>query len=41
MSLKEILGHRSINSTAIYISLASTTLQKYASRIDSLRISYE
>lgn len=41
MSLKEILGHRSINSTTIYISLASTTLQKYASPIDSLKISYE
>ena len=39
--LQQILGHRSINSTTIYVSLANTTLQKYESPIDSLRISYE
>ena len=36
--LKELLGHRSLSSTTIYVQLSSRTLRKYASPIESLRI---
>lgn len=39
LALKELLGHRSINSTTIYVTLSGRSLKKYESPIESLEFS--
>lgn len=41
LTLKTLLGHRSINSTTVYVNLSNATLHQYASPIESLQVSYE
>lgn len=41
LTLKAILGHRSINSTTVYVNLSNATLHQYPSPIESLQVSYE
>lgn len=41
LTLKHLLGHRSMNSTTIYVTLSNASLRKYASPFDSLEVSYE
>ena len=38
LTLKHLLGHKSLNSTTIYVTLSSATLRKYASPFDSLGV---
>ena len=38
LTLKHLLGHKSINSTTIYVTLSDVTLKKYASPFDSLEV---
>ena len=38
LTLKHLLGHKSINSTTIYVTLSDVTLRKYASPFDSLEV---
>jgi integrase len=38
LTLKHLLGHKSINSTTIYVTLSNATLGKYASPFDSLKV---
>lgn len=38
MTLKALLGHKSINSTTVYVTLSNAELSKYASPIESLRV---
>ncbi len=40
LALKELLGHRSINSTTVYVTLSERMVRKYSSPIESLEISY-
>ena len=40
LTLKHLLGHRSINSTTIYVTLSNVTLNKYASPFDSLKVNH-
>lgn len=41
LTLKTLLGHRSINSTTVYVDLSNATFHQYASPIESLQVSYE
>lgn len=41
LTLKVLLGHHSINSTTVYVSLSNATLHQYSSPIESLQVSYE
>lgn len=41
LTLKALLGHRSINSTTVYVNLSNATLHRYPSPIESLQVSYE
>ena len=41
LTLKALLGHRSIHSTTVYVTLSDSTLHQYASPIESLQVSYE
>lgn len=41
LALKEILGHHSINSTTVYVTLSERTLRKHSCPIESLGVSYE
>lgn len=38
LTLKHLLGHKSINSTTIYVTLSDVTLRKYSSPFDSLEV---
>lgn len=38
LTLKHLLGHKSINSTTIYVTLSDVTLRKYASPFDALEV---
>ena len=40
LTLKHLLGHRSLNSTTIYVTLSNATLRKYASPFDSLKVNH-
>lgn len=40
LALKELLGHRSINSTTVYVTLSERMVRKYSSPIESLEVSY-
>ena len=40
LTLQHLLGHKSIVSTTIYITLSNATLRKYASPFDSLKVSH-
>lgn len=40
LTLKHLLGHKSINSTTIYVSLSSATIGRYASPFDSLKVQH-
>ena len=40
LTLKALLGHRSLRSTVIYVSLSGESLKKYPSPIQSLEVSY-
>lgn len=39
LTLKHLLGHKSLNSTTIYVTLSDVTLRKYASPFDALEVS--
>ena len=41
LALKEILGHHSINSTTVYVTLSDRIIGKYQSPIESMEINYE
>lgn len=38
LTLKHLMGHKSINSTTIYVILSNVSLRKYASPFDSLEV---
>lgn len=38
LTLKHLLGHRSLNSTTIYVTLSNAALRQYASPFDSLEV---
>ena len=38
LTLKHLLGHRSLNSTTIYVTLSDASLRKYSSPFDSLEV---
>ena len=38
LTLKHLLGHKSINSTTVYVTLSNAELSKYASPIESLKV---
>ena len=38
LTLKHLLGHKSINSTTVYVTLSNAELSKYASPIESLQV---
>ena len=40
LTLKHLLGHRSLNSTTIYVTLSDATLRKYVSPFDSLKVNH-
>ena len=40
LTLKHLLGHRSLNSTSIYVTLSDATLRKYVSPFDSLKVNH-
>ena len=40
LALKDLLGHKSIRSTVIYVTLSGESLKKYPSPIQSLEVSY-
>lgn len=40
LTLKHLLGHKSLNSTTIYVTLSNATLRKYASPFDSLKVNH-
>ncbi|MBR2707382.1 MAG: tyrosine-type recombinase/integrase [Mogibacterium sp.] len=40
LTLKHLLGHRSLNSTTIYVTLSNATLRKYASPFDALKVNH-
>lgn len=41
LTLKALLGHRSIISTTVYVQLSQSTFRKYHSPIESLQVYYE
>lgn len=38
LTLKHLLGHKSLNSTTIYVTLSNASLRKYSSPFDSLEV---
>lgn len=38
LTLKHLLGHKSLNSTTIYVTLSNAALRKYSSPFDSLKV---
>lgn len=41
LTLKDLLGHRSLRSTVVYVTLSGESLKKYPSPIQSLQVHYD